>query len=89
MSTIVNKTRQPIKVPLPRGKALHLGPGGEGQVHYSALDRPAVKKLIVAGKIEVLDDPSRSVGGDQPSARMDRSTHHHPASRGVSRKGDR
>lgn len=61
MKTVVNKTQLPIKVPLPRGKSLHLGPGKEGQIRDEASDHPALKKLVEAGKIDVFD------GGTRPS----------------------
>ena len=48
MTTVRNKTRKPLRVPLPGGKVLHLGPGKSGQVADDAVDRPAFKKLVDA-----------------------------------------
>ena len=90
IQTIINKTRRPIKISLPRGKTLYLGPSGRGQVQDDTLERPAFKKLIEAGDVEVLvEDGSPSVAADGASARISRSAQGHPATRNVSRKGDR
>lgn len=50
---LLNKTNRPIRVPLPGGKRLHLGPGGTGQISPKAADHPPLKKLIDAGEIEI------------------------------------
>ena len=55
--SIVNKTRDALSVPLPRGKALHLGPSQIGHLSPHDVKHPPLKKLIDAGKIEILDDP--------------------------------
>lgn len=64
MKTVINKTPTALRLPLPRGKALHLGPRQTGQIRDEAADHPALKKLIVDGKIEVVDGegPERSAG---------------------------
>jgi hypothetical protein len=54
MKTLINKTRGPIKVPLPRGKSLRLGPSNAGQIRDEDVDHPALKKLIEAGDIELV-----------------------------------
>lgn len=56
MKEIRNATHKPIRVPLPQGKTLYLGPLQEGQVAPSALDHPPFKELVEAGEIEVLGD---------------------------------
>ena len=89
MKTIVNKARRPIRISLPGGKTLHLGLAARGQVPDGALERPAFKKLVAAGEIEVLGEEERSVMADKESTRVRQSTHGHPAIRNVSRKGDR
>jgi len=58
---ITNKTNRPLRVPLPGGKKLHLGPGKTGQVTPKALDHPPLKKLVDEGELEV------AVGGRHPS----------------------
>ena len=45
---IRNKTRLPLRVPLPGGKKLHLGPGQAGQVTPKALEHPPLKALLGA-----------------------------------------
>lgn len=54
MNTIKNLARRPLRVPLPRGKTLHLNPARTGQVTDEALEHPPFKKLVDAGEIEVL-----------------------------------
>ena len=53
---IVNKTLGSLKVPLPRGKSLHLGPNQEGHISPYDADHPPLKELIEAGKVEITDD---------------------------------
>jgi hypothetical protein len=53
--SILNKTADALKVPLPHGKALHLGPHQTGQISHHDLDHPPLKELIEAGTIEVTD----------------------------------
>jgi len=64
MKTIVNKTPVPLRVPLPGGKVLHLGPTRSGQVADTAVDHPALRKLIEAGKIQVQGEGGDGTGGD-------------------------
>ncbi len=59
MKTVINKTPTALKLPLPGGKALHLGPRQTGQIRDDAPDHPALKKLIAAGKIELVDGEER------------------------------
>jgi len=89
IKTVINKARRPIKISLPGGKTLHLGLASRGQVPDDALQRPAFRKLVDAGEIEVLGEEDRSVVADKKSTRVRQSTHGHPALRNVSRKGDR
>ena len=56
MKEIRNKTRVPLRVPLPQGKTLHLGPLQNGEVGANALEHPPFKKLVDDGKIEILGD---------------------------------
>ncbi|MFT5049813.1 MAG: hypothetical protein ACI8QZ_001206 [Chlamydiales bacterium] len=53
MNTVINKTKKPLKVPLPGGKLLRLGPGKTGQVSPKALEHPGFQKMVDAGEIEV------------------------------------
>ena len=56
MKTVSNKTQQPVRVPLPRGKTLRLGPGKASEIAANAVDHPALQKLVAAGTIEILAD---------------------------------
>ena len=49
---IINKTNKPLRILLPGGKKLFLGPGKTGQVNAKALQHPPLVKLIEAGDIE-------------------------------------
>ena len=51
MRVVVNKTSRPLKIHLPQGKTLHLGPRKEGQVTAQALESPGVKRLVEAGDL--------------------------------------
>lgn len=63
MTTISNKTQRPLRVPLPSGKVLHLGPGKTGQISSNAVERPQLKALLDSGAIEILAE------GAEPTAR--------------------
>ena len=56
MKTIVNKTTDALRVPLPQGKVLHLGPRQKGHVAVHDADHPPLKKLIEVGQIEIFDE---------------------------------
>jgi len=60
MMTIENKTLRPIKVPLPGGKSLRLGPKQSGQVRDGSEKHGAVVRMVEAGTIEVFDGVSLS-----------------------------
>lgn len=61
---IKNKTKRPLKVPLPGGKLLRLSPGGVGQIAPKAAEHAAVKKLLEAGDVEIVGEGStRGTGG--------------------------
>ena len=89
MKTIRNITRQPLRIPLPRGKFLHLGPGHEGHVAPSALERPALQKLVEAGQVEVVGDGAHSGGAGGEAPGSPKSTHGHPHPNMTRSKGDR
>jgi hypothetical protein len=88
MKTVVNKTRAPLKVPLPRGKSLHLGPNKTGQIADGAAEHAAVKKLVEAGKLEIFDggETNRGASGETPARHE--VTHGHTQS-AVRKSGDR
>jgi len=61
MRTVRNTTRLPVRVPLPGGKTLHLGPGKTGQITDQAADGRSVRRLIDQGTIELVGDADRTV----------------------------
>jgi hypothetical protein len=62
MKTVRNMTRKPIKVPLPAGKQLRLGPLKDGTVQDRATTHEGLLRMVAAGTIEVLDGSSSGHG---------------------------
>ncbi len=60
MKTILNTTIRPIKVPLPLGKVLHLGPRKTGEITAKAVDHPPLARLVEAGKLEIVGEASHA-----------------------------
>lgn len=61
---ILNKTPRPLKISLPGGKVLRLGPKMVGQISPKAAEHPPLKKLLEEGVIEIQGDGStKGVGG--------------------------
>ena len=89
MKTILTKTTGPIRVPLPLGKILHLGPNKTGEIAARAVDHPPLAKLVAAGDLEVAGDGHHENPRQGPAGSL------HPANRGgypamnSSRRGDR
>lgn len=65
---ITNKTKMPLRVPLPTGKKLFLGPGKSGQITQTAAARPAVLKLVEAGDVEITEEGAKRQGGGSSSS---------------------
>jgi hypothetical protein len=76
MKTVTNKTRAPLRVPLPRGKSLHLGPGKFGQIRDEDANHAALKKLVDAGQLEIVE------GGQHESSVAGGTTAPHEATHG-------
>ena len=88
MKIIKNKTNRPLRVPLPRGKTIHLGPGKSGQISTEAAEHAGLKKLIEAGEIDLFDEES-AAGDMAGDGQRGRTTQGH-GSGGVNRRsGDR
>ncbi len=70
MKEIKNKTSRPLRVPLPGGKTLHLGPARVAQIADNAIEHAEFKKLVADGSVEVLGDTDKRTGnrGSGPSA---------------------
>ncbi len=65
---ILNKTKRPLRIPLPGGKQLHLGPGKTGQISPKSADHPALKQLIDQGEVELVGggrSQGKGVSGDR------------------------
>ena len=62
MKSLVNKTQRPLKIPLPAGKTLRLGPGKAGEIRDDALEHAGVKKMIEAGEVEVFESGAKDAG---------------------------
>lgn len=61
MKVIRNKTLAPLRVPLGRGRVLHLGPGQTGNVSDDAPEAPGFARLIKARKLELIGDEDASL----------------------------
>jgi hypothetical protein len=90
VKVISNKTHKPIKVPLPGGKFLHLGPNKTGNIAERAAEQPSVLRLIKAGEIEVYEEGSQpQTAGAGKSGGGQASTHGHAQNTMMRPKGDR
>jgi hypothetical protein len=91
MKTIVNKTHVPVRVPLPRGKVLHLGPLKKGQISHNDLDHEPLKRMLEAGQIEVEGDSTETTESSPHEhskvPHAETRGHHPPTSAPI--KGDR
>jgi len=89
MKTVMNKTSTPLKLPLPRGKSLHLGPRQTGQIRDEATEHPALKKLVDAGKIEVMDGEGQDRNASWQGSSPHETTHAQGKSSFRQKTGDR
>ena len=62
MKEIRNKTSRPIRIPLPGGKLLHLGPGKVAQISDKTTQHAGVQRLVEDGSIEILGESERTEG---------------------------
>lgn len=89
MKTIRNKTHAPVRVPLPRGKVLHLGPDQEGQIAHTDVDHEPLQRLVGSDVLEIIDDQSAAAAAHEHAKGPNAETHgHHPPTSSSSR-GDR
>lgn len=54
MREIRNKTSRALRIPLPGGKSLFVGPAKVAQIADNAVEHASVKKLVEDGSIEIL-----------------------------------
>jgi hypothetical protein len=90
MKTVRNTTRLPVRVPLPGGKTLHLGPGKTGQISHHAVDAPGVQRLLDQKKIALVgEDDQNSAAGGEGAQGSPAATHGHKQSTTVVKRGNR
>jgi len=89
MKTVVNKTSAPLRLPLPHGKALHLGPRQSGQIRDEAADHPPLKKLVDAGKLALFDGEHHDRNAGWQGAAPHEATHAQGKSGFRQKTGDR
>ena len=86
---ISNKTKRPLRVPLPGGKKLHLGPLATAKIPARADQHPPLKKLIDAGEIEIHDDARTQGTAGSGGGKVMSSSQGGAPTRGLRRTGDR
>ena len=89
MKNVRNKSRSPLKIPLPQGKFLHLGPMKTGQMSDGAAGLPAVKKLIDEGQIEIVGEGTHPSSAAEAPGAVHESTQGHAPNKNVRPKGNR
>lgn len=90
MKSIRNKTASPLRVPLPQGKVLHLGPHKTGEISVNAVEHPPFVKLVEAGKVEVLPDGEHAgTGHAAPTGPVHTATHGHTPEVSGHHRGER
>jgi hypothetical protein len=89
MKIIVNKSKVPVRIPLPGNKTLFLGPMKSGQISDEAAARPAVVKLIQSGAIEVAGEGEGHGAMARDQGHVHEGTHGHVPRKVVLPKGDR
>lgn len=89
MKSVVNKTHRPLRVHLPGGKILHLGPGKEGQINDHDADHPGVAKLVEAKELEIVGEGSSPTAARGVGGGVHEQTHGHHKESTSRQRGDR
>jgi hypothetical protein len=90
MKIVRNLTTAPLRVPLPQGKTLHLGPRKEGQIATHDADHPGVVQLVAEGKLEIVREAQgRGSGRPRSDDRGHADTHGHAPLPPAEEHGDR
>lgn len=89
MKIVSNKTNRPIKIALAGGKFLYLGPLKTGQIADIAAERPAIKKLLETGEIEILGEGEHSQRVTDSGGAPHEARRGHPQNASLRSKGDR
>lgn len=77
MLTIKNTTPRPLRVPLPRGKTLHLGPMKDGEIAANAREHPPLAAMLEKGEIEIVAQAAHGELGHPTGGGGPVSTHGH------------
>ena len=89
MKTVRNKTHEPVRVPLPRGKVLHLYPNQEGKISHKDVDHEPLQRLVESGAIEIEGDGPGAAPGHEQDKGPQTDTHGHHPPTGSPVRGDR
>jgi hypothetical protein len=89
MKTLINKSRKPIRIPLPGGKIMFLGPGKSGQISDRHADLPAVRKMIDDGSVAVAGESAHAETTGGGGGQVHDGTHGHVPRKVVRPRGDR
>ncbi|RKZ06506.1 hypothetical protein DRQ53_08255 [bacterium] len=65
MKEIRNVTARPIRVPLPGGKTLFVGPAKVAQIADKATEHAGLQKLVTEGSIEILGEGEQVTGAEK------------------------
>jgi hypothetical protein len=66
MKEIQNTSNTPLRIPLPGGKTLHLGPKKVAQIADNATEHPAIQKLVDDGSVKILGAGERHESLGEP-----------------------
>lgn len=77
MKEVRNCTRRPLRVPLPRGKVLHLNPDAIAQIADEATDDDGVREMIADGLIEIVGEGNTHPTGHPSEGPAHEDTHGH------------
>ena len=86
---ITNKTKKPLRIPLPGAKKLFLQPGKTGQVTPKALEYGPLIKLIEDGSIETAEVGSGSKSRGSSSSNPIAGVSGHKGTGAMRQSGDR
>lgn len=90
MRTIKNLSDKPLRVPLPGGKTLHLGPNESGSIRDAAADHQAIKKLAESGSVEVgTSEPGSATSAAGAGRSLGADAYAHGKSSAPRKSGDR